>query len=455
MKSKLVVVEDDDTLRTLMIQHLSNLDYEVEGLSRWHSVMDYLEKYEPSLIITDARLPDANSLEYIENISVNYPIIVLTAFGSVRDAVSAIKAGAVDYILKPVSLDTLTITVERALDNAALRRDHMFCKRQLEQSIQRNSSLVGNSAAMAELKQMIGAVAPNDITVLIQGESGSGKELVARAIHAHSHRKKHNYVAVDCCTLQENLFESELFGHEKGAFTGADKQKKGLIEGAEGGTLFLDEIGEINSSGQAKLLRVLETGQYRRLGSTKDLTANVRIVAATNRDLETMSAEGNFRSDLFFRLNAFNIVIPPLRDRRDDIPELAAHFVRNHNFSTRVIKNLSSSAIRSLVSYDWPGNIRELKNVIERAIILSGDRQIIKPEHFSFSRILGKSEGAVTLSFDHDPSMEELEAHYLSYQLKKYSGRRGKVAEVMGISERSIYRMIKRYELDENSYKAS
>ncbi|ODB82226.1 Fis family transcriptional regulator [Candidatus Thiodiazotropha endoloripes] len=455
MKSKLVVVEDDDTLRTLMIQHLSNMDYEVEGLSRWHSVMDYLEKYEPSLIITDARLPDANSLEYIEKISVNYPVIVLTAFGSVRDAVSAIKAGAVDYILKPVSLDTLTITVERALDNAALRRDHMFCKRQLEQSIQRNSSLVGNSAEMAELKQMIGAVAPNDITVLIQGESGSGKELVARAIHAHSHRKKHNYVAVDCCTLQENLFESELFGHEKGAFTGADKQKKGLIEGAEGGTLFLDEIGEINSSGQAKLLRVLETGQYRRLGSTKDLTANVRIVAATNRDLETMSAEGNFRSDLFFRLNAFNIVIPPLRDRRDDIPELAAHFVRNHNFSTRVIKSLSSSAIRSLVSYDWPGNIRELKNVIERAIILSGDRQIIKPEHFSFSRILGKSEGAVTLSFDHDPSMEELEAHYLSYQLKKYSGRRGKVAEVMGISERSIYRMIKRYELDENSYKAS
>ncbi|MCG8017973.1 MAG: sigma-54 dependent transcriptional regulator [Candidatus Thiodiazotropha sp. 'RUGA'] len=455
MKAKLVVVEDDDTLRTLMIQHLSNMDYEVEGLSRWHSVMDYLEKHEPALIITDARLPDANSLEYIEKISVNYPVIVLTAFGSVRDAVSAIKAGAVDYILKPVSLETLTITVERALDNAALRRDHMFCKRQLEQSIQRNSSLVGHSTVMAELKQMIGAVAPNDITVLIQGESGSGKELVARAIHAHSHRKKHNYVAVDCCTLQENLFESELFGHEKGAFTGADKQKKGLIEGAEGGTLFLDEIGEINSSGQAKLLRVLETGQYRRLGSTKDLTANVRIVAATNRDLETMSVEGKFRSDLFFRLNAFNIVIPPLRDRRDDIPELAAHFVRNHTFSTRVSKNLSSSAVRSLVSYDWPGNVRELKNVIERAIILSGDRQVIKPEHFSFSRVLGKSEGVVTLSFDHDPSMEELEAHYLSYQLKKYSGRRGKVAEVMGISERSIYRMIKRYELDENSYKAS
>ncbi|MET0072448.1 MAG: sigma-54 dependent transcriptional regulator [Candidatus Thiodiazotropha sp.] len=454
MKLKIVVVEDDELLRQLIIQHLVKLGYEADGLSRWESVLSYLDKYEPALIITDARLPDANSLEHIESIATNYPVIVLTAFGSVRDAVNAIKAGAVDYILKPVSLDTLSLTVERALDNAALRKDHLFCKRQLEQSNQR-SSLVGNSEALAKVRQLIEAVAPNDITVLIQGESGSGKELVARAIHAQSHRKSHNFVAIDCCTLQENLFESELFGHEKGAFTGADKQKKGLIEGAEGGTLFLDEIGEINSSGQAKLLRVLETGQYRRLGSTKDLNANVRIVAATNRDLETMSSEGGFRSDLFFRLNAFNIVMPPLRNRRDDIPELAKHFLTNHNFSTRVNKNLSSSAIRLLISYDWPGNIRELKNVIERAIILSGERQSIKPEHFAFTRTLAKSDGVVSLSFDHDPSLEELEASYLSYQLKKYSGRRAKVAQVMGISERSIYRMIKRYSLDEIKYKTN
>ncbi|MBT3045862.1 MAG: sigma-54 dependent transcriptional regulator [Candidatus Thiodiazotropha sp.] len=454
MTLKIVVVEDDELLRQLLIQHLVKLGYEADGLSRWESVLSYLDKYEPALIITDARLPDANSLEHIESIATNYPVIVLTAFGSVRDAVNAIKAGAVDYILKPVSLDTLSLTVERALDNAALRKDHLFCKRQLEQSNQR-SSLVGNSEALAKVRQLIEAVAPNDITVLIQGESGSGKELVARAIHAQSHRKNHNFVAIDCCTLQENLFESELFGHEKGAFTGADKQKKGLIEGAEGGTLFLDEIGEINSSGQAKLLRVLETGQYRRLGSTKDLNANVRIVAATNRDLETMSSEGGFRSDLFFRLNAFNIVMPPLRNRRDDIPELAKHFLTNHNFSTRVNKNLSSSAIRLLISYDWPGNIRELKNVIERAIILSGERQSIKPEHFAFTRTLGKSDGVVSLSFDHDPSLEELEASYLSYQLKKYSGRRAKVAQVMGISERSIYRMIKRYSLDDIKYKTN
>ncbi|MCU7811261.1 MAG: sigma-54 dependent transcriptional regulator, partial [Candidatus Thiodiazotropha sp. (ex Notomyrtea botanica)] len=296
MKLKVLVIEDDDLLRQLIIQHLGNLNYEADGVSRWNQVQSYLEKYEPSLILTDARLPDANSLEYIGNLAESYPVIVLTAFGSVRDAVAAIKAGAADYLLKPVSLDTLSLTVKRVLENAALRRDHQFCKRQLQQSNQRNSSLVGSSEALAKVRQLIDAVAPNDITVLVQGESGSGKELVARAIHNHSHRKKNNFVTVDCCTLQENLFESELFGHEKGAFTGADKQKQGLIEGADGGTLFLDEIGEINASGQAKLLRILETGQYRRLDGTKDLNANVRVIAATNRDLESMSAEDTFRS---------------------------------------------------------------------------------------------------------------------------------------------------------------
>ena len=449
MNAKVLVIEDDDLLRQLIIQHLQKLQYEADGLSRWDRVERYLEKYEPSLILTDARLPDANSLEHIGRLSESYPVVVLTAFGSVRDAVEAIKAGASDYLLKPVSFDTLSLTVKRVLDNAALRKDHQFCKRQLLKSSLRNSSLVGNSEPLNKVRQLIEAVAPNDITVLIQGESGSGKELVARAIHTHSLRKHHNFVSVDCCTIQENLFESELFGHERGAFTSAEKQKKGLIEGAEGGTLFLDEIGEINGSVQAKLLRILETGQYRRLGGTKDLSANVRILAATNRDLEAMSADGSFRADLFFRLNAFNILVPPLRERRDDIPALAGHFLTHHNFSTRVNKTLSSSAIRALVSYHWPGNIRELKNMIERSIILSGDRQKIRPEHFTFRQSGGNGDEAVSLSFNHDPTLEELEARYLAYQLKKFSGRRAKVADIMGISERSVYRMIKRFNLEE------
>jgi len=450
MKPTILVIEDDTTLNQLICQHLRTLDYQAEGATRWQDAQRYLQQHEPAMILSDARLPDADSLEHVGTLAESYPLVILTAFGSVRDAVESIKAGAADYLLKPVSLDTLALTIQRVLETAALRRDHQFCKYQLRRSNRDKSSLVGESGALNRVRELIEAVAPNDITVLVQGESGSGKELVARAVHTHSHRAKHNFVAVDCCTLQENLFESELFGHEKGAFTGADRQKKGLIEGAEGGTLFLDEIGEINGSGQAKLLRILETGHYRRLGGTKDLTANVRIVAATNRDLEAMSREGGFRADLYFRLNAFSIQVPPLRERREDIPALANHFLRNHNFSTRVDKTLSASAIRALVAYDWTGNIRELKNMVERAIILSGERSQIRPEHFTFSRSNTPQEAAVNLCFDHDPSLEELEACYLTPQLKKYSGRRAKVAEVMGISERSVYRMIKRYGLDES-----
>ena len=449
MNRRILVIEDDAVLRQLLVQHLTDLHYNVEDVETLQEALDYLEKHEPSLILTDARLPDTNSLEHIADLAEHYPVIVLTAFGSVRDAVSAIKAGAADYLLKPVSLDTLSLAVQRAIDTASLRQDHLFCKRQLQKRMERDFSLVGDSEKLNEVKKLIKAAAPNDITVLIQGESGSGKELVARAVHNNSHRAKHNFVAVDCCTLQENLFESELFGHEKGAFTGADKQKKGLIEGAEGGTLFLDEIGEINASGQAKLLRILETGQFRRLGGTKDLTANVRIVAATNRDLEAMSQQGDFRPDLYFRLNAFSIVAPPLRERREDIPALAKHFLQNHNFSTQINKTFSSAAIRKLISYDWPGNIRELKNMVERSIILSGNRNKIQPEHFTLSSTENVNGAVLNMSFNHDPTLEELEASYLEMQLTKFSGRRAKVAEVLGISERSVYRMIKRYNLEE------
>ncbi|MDJ0807457.1 MAG: sigma-54 dependent transcriptional regulator [Gammaproteobacteria bacterium] len=449
MKQVILVIEDDSILNQLMTQHLSQLGFQVDGRGSWAEARRYLDRNDPALILTDARLPDADSSEYIESLAENYPVVVLTAFGSVRDAVTAIKAGASDYLLKPVSLDTLTLTIQRVLDTATLRKNHQFCKKQLQKRNQNNSSLVGASDALEHVRDLIKAVAPNDITVLIQGESGTGKELVARAVHVQSNRTENNFVAVDCCTLQENLFESELFGHEKGAFTGANKKKNGLIEGAEGGTLFLDEIGEINSGSQAKLLRILETGQYRRLGGTKDLNANVRIVAATNRDLEAMSKEGSFRADLFFRLNAFSIKVPPLRERREDIPHLARYFVKNHTFSTRVNKTFSASAIHELVSYDWPGNIRELKNMVERAIILSGDRPNIRPGHFNLRSSANGQNALVSLSFDHEPSLEELGAHYLAMQLKKHSGRRAKVADILGVSERSVYRMIKRYGLDD------
>ncbi|MEW8014825.1 MAG: sigma-54 dependent transcriptional regulator [Candidatus Sedimenticola endophacoides] len=449
MSDSILVLEDDVTLNHLLVRQLNKAGYTITGVSTWADARKFLENNEPALIIMDGRLPDGDSLEQLPSIVDEYPVIVLTAYGSVKNAVDAMKKGAEDYLLKPISPDELLFSVQRTLSNSAIRSDHQFCKQQLRAKTLGGKSLIGGGQKMHELKRLISAVAQDDITVLVQGESGSGKELIANAIHEYSPRVSRNFVAVDCCTLQEKLFESELFGHEKGAFTGADRQKKGLIEGAEGGTLFLDEIGEIDGTIQAKLLRVLETGVFRRLGGTKDLVANVRMVAATNRDLERMVREGGFRADLFYRLNGFTITSPPLRERREDIPELAQHFISNHNFSRRIDKQLTPAAIRKLIAYDWPGNIRELKNVVERAIILSRDKQKILPVHLAFGSSQGGQSALLNLSFDHDPSLDELTAKYLEHQLKKYSGRRSQVADVMGISERSVYRMIKRYELSE------
>ena len=307
--------------------------------------------------------------------------------------------------------------------------------------------MIGQSPALERVKELIDAVASSDMTVLVMGESGSGKELVARAVHEQSHRAKRNFVAVDCCTLQESLFESELFGHERGAFTGADRQKKGLIEGAAGGTLFLDEIGEIPAAIQAKLLRILETGKFRRVGGTRDLTSDVRIVAATNRNLKKMSETGDFRADLYYRLEAFNIYTPPLRERREDVPFLVEHFIRNHNFSMRVQKTVTKKAMRKLIAYDWTGNVRELKNVVERAIILSRDKKIIRSQHLSFGACKQQEPGfQLDIQQGADPTLEVLEASYLRMLLEKHAGHRATVAQVMGISERHVYRLISKYQ---------
>ena len=451
MKKSILVIEDDTLLNQLIVRQIGELGHDVRGVTSWAQAETYLAGHEPSLILMDVRLPDSDGLDKLPALVDSYPVIVLTAYGSVRDAVNAMKRGAADYLLKPVSADELLLTIERTLENATLREEHQFCMRQLKARDSRSGPLVGDSPALEEVRRLIEIVAPDDITVLIEGESGTGKELVAQAIHNHSHRAERNFVAVDCCTLQETLFESELFGHEKGAFTGASQQKKGLIEGAAGGTLFLDEIGEIDAAIQVKLLRVLETGKFRRLGGTIDLNANVRVLAATNRGLESAVEAGEFRADLFYRLNGFQIHVPALRERRHDIPALAEHFIRNHNFSLRINKHLTPPAIRKLVAYDWPGNVRELKNVVERAIILSRDKRNIGPEHLAFGSGVKHGKALVNLSFNHEPTLEEVQANYLALQLEKYSGRRGKVADVMGISERSVYRMIKRHGLEEDA----
>ncbi|NJO17748.1 MAG: sigma-54-dependent Fis family transcriptional regulator [Thioploca sp.] len=443
----ILVVEDDIALNQLLVQTLRHADYDVEGVACLAEARRYLSTHEPNLILLDCRLPDGYGMELFENGNRTLPpIVLLTAHGSVREAVSAMKAGAVEYLVKPIEIDDLELTIQRVLETITLREDYQFCKSQIEH--QHCKRMVGQSESMKRVHDLIRKVAPTNMSVLIHGESGVGKELVAAEIHKQSERSHRNYVALDCCSLQEKLFESELFGHEKGAFTSADRQKEGLIKVADGGTLFLDEIGEIEPNIQAKLLRVLETKRFRRVGGTKDLSSDVRIVAATNCNLEEMSENGTFRQDLFYRLSGFVITIPPLRERREDIPELVEYFLQYHNFSRRVNKTISPTAMKELIAYDWPGNVRELKNVVERSIILASHKTQIHPEHLIFSTSnKKKKEMGFELSFDHQPTLEEIEKHYLKLLLNKYSGHRSKVAQISGVSERNIYRLIKKYGL--------
>jgi two-component system NtrC family response regulator len=442
---RILIIDDDRVFNDLMVQQLKMQGYTVDGVRSMDDADNYLQKHEPDLIMLDIRLPDCDGLNRLPGLARQIPVVVLTAYGSVKNAVKAMRLGAVEYLVKPVNLEELELSVQRALGNAEMRRDIQFVRRREQEG--RKSFMVGSSEALKKVTSLINAVAGEDMTVLITGESGTGKELVAREIHERSQRKTRNFVALDCCTLQENLFESELFGHERGAFTGADRQKKGLIEGAKGGTLFLDEIGEIGPPIQAKLLRGLETGEFRRLGGTQDLTSNARVLAATNRDLEAMSQEGAFRQDLFYRLGAFVIAVPPLRHRREDIPALVDHFLNHHDFSRRISKKLTRSALLRLTGYDWPGNVRELRNVIERAIIISGDDKTIHAEDLGLTPDRGSSSKHIMLSFDHEPTLEEIKKSYIRDLLHKYAGHRSKLATILGISERNIYRLIKKYDL--------
>ncbi len=442
----LLIIDDDRLFNDLVTGQLEESGYRVTGARSWDEAREWLNSNEPDLALLDIRLPDSEGLQVLRELVPHFPVIVLTAYGSVRSAVEAIRLGAAEYLLKPVNLDELELAIARTLGHAELKESLDLVRTRERRS--RKSFMVGKSRALRRVSEMIKAVAEENVTVLITGESGTGKELVAREIHERSLRSARNFVTLDCCTLQENLFESELFGHEKGAFTGADKRKKGLIEGARGGTLFLDEIGEIGPPIQAKLLRVLETGEFRRLGGNTVLHSDARILCATNRDLKKMSHDGAFRSDLYYRLSTFVIELPPLRERREDIPDLVRHFLANHDFSRRIAKDISPAALEQLSAYDWPGNIRELRNVVERAIILSGDAPLLEPRHFALAQPGQAPAGGVQLSFASPPPLEALKEHYFRHMYERLRGHRAELARALGISERNVYRLIKKYALD-------
>ena len=444
-KKTLLIVDDDPVFNGLLRRQIESMGFLTLGAGSWAEAQQRHSEIEPSAIILDYRLPDSDASRILGEIRNQYPVIVLTGYGSIPNAVSAIREGAADFLTKPVNLDELELTVRRVLETTELRESNRFYRTQL--ASHRPGPMVFESQAMRHVQEMIDAVGSTDTTVLILGESGTGKEMVAQAIHEHSPRAQRELVPIDGSGLQENLFESELFGHERGAFTGADRQKKGLIEEAAGSTLFLDEIGDIGSAIQAKLLRVLETSTFRRLGGNKTLNSDARIVTATNRDIEAMSRAGAFRSDLYFRLSRFVITIPPLRERREDIEPLARHFLAllTRNAPT----SISAEALKMLLAYDWPGNVRELRNAIERAIILARPGNPVRVEHLSF--IPRNQVGEVVLRFGQDPNLEQIEREYLRQVMAKHGGNRLKTAAVLGISERHIYRLIEKYGFSDKS----
>ena len=424
---------------------LKALGYRVNTAFTAAALNRAIAQSEPDLILLDDPWPSGVSKAMVEKWAAAHPVLMLLGrdVGD-QDALHALRLGVAEFLVKPIASAELDAAIRRIIDYAMLFRTGEFYTNVVR--LEAPSLLVGESQPLRRLLDELRAVAAFDSTVLILGESGVGKEKVAQEIHRLSERASGPLMAVDCCSLQESLFESELFGHERGAFTGAAQRKPGLIEQARGGSLFLDEIGEIPPSIQAKLLRVLETRRFRRVGGTEDLAAEVRIVAATNRNLDAMVANGEFREDLLYRLNAFVVSVPPLRDRREDILPLARHFLANSGFSRRVVKRMSEAVQHSLQAYDWPGNVRELRNVMERAVILSGHKLKIDLEHLTLPKLDGdsavKSASLVTLAFDHEPTLAEIEQRYLELLLERYQGRRTAIARILGIGERTLYRLL-------------
>lgn len=443
---RLLLIEDDATLRRLILQRLERCDYTVTGVATWREAKGALANLQPALILLDVRLPDANGLEKLPKLKEIAPVVVITAFGSINDAVRAIRSGAVDYLIKPINPETLEVVIERVLEATSIRRSYQFLRDEVRR---KTPTLIGSSPGLREVRKQIELLAPSQATVLILGESGVGKELVARAVHDASPRSAANFTAVDCATLQDTLFESELFGHERGAFTGADQKKEGLIEVSEGGTVFLDEIGDLPLSQQVKLLRVIETGCFRRVGGTRDIACDVRFVAATNRDLLAMSQDGSFRHDLYYRLSALVLDVPPLRERRDDIVEIAELFIVTRSFDRQIDKVLTPQAAAVLQAYDWPGNARELRNVIERALLCSRGEQAIEAEHLGLSQSATKpsnTKARVELKFTTEPTLEEVRNAYLRIVAERRHGNRADIAKTLGISERSVYRILREIE---------
>jgi two-component system NtrC family response regulator len=411
-------------------------------------ILDQIHSFSPGVILLDIRMPDYDGIELLQQIKENFPaieVVMLTGYGTLENGLRSMKMGAYDFLTKPCNLDKLEQTLLKAHQKYSLNTENEILKRELDLQL-KSSKILGNSSAIKTVLNQISRVAPTDSTVLIEGESGTGKELIARAIWENSFRRNQPFIVLDCGTFTENLLENELFGHERGAFTGAHVPKPGLFEIANGGTIFLDEIANVYSSVQAKLLRVLETRRFRRLGGTKDTQINVRFIAATNADLRKEIQNGNFRKDLFYRLNVFHIMLPPLRERREDIPLLVKYFISRTNLPGKRSYTISKEAMDLLVKYPWPGNVRELENVIERALIIALSKTIdvedlpleVRGED-NYMNELFSSTSLLSLS--------EMKDLYIKWVLKKAQGNQTRAAEILKINPKTIYRLLNKKKL--------
>lgn len=451
MKTDTILVVDDDPGHLTMLKTIiKSWGFGVETADDGSSAVQRVKQGPVDLILMDVRMAVMSGIEALKQIKVYnpaIPIIIMTAYSSVESAVEALKAGAYDYLIKPLDFEVLKLALERAREHAGLRAENQELKARMSADFH-PGNIIGRSRAMKELMDMVAMIAPAEATVLITGQSGTGKELVARLIHLNSPRKLGPWVVVNCAAISETLLESELFGHEKGSFTGAERRREGRFMQADGGTIFLDEIGETSAAMQAKLLRVIQEREIQRVGGEEILKVDVRIIAATNRDLEAEVRKGNFREDLYYRLNVVMLKIPPLRERMDDIPLLAQNFMENYAKKNRKqVKGFSPLAMDMLIHYDWPGNVRELENAVERAVILmSGDYITEKQLPLNIvQQYQPDEEIPLPLSSDGQLSLEEIEKQAILATLQATGGNKSETSRRLGITRKTLHNKLKNY----------
>ena len=443
--ARILAVDDEAESLQALAEVLAGWGYKVETATDGHDALKKAPEFRPDVVLTDVVMPETSGLWLLRQLRdelPDVPVVFLTGRGTIDNAVEAIREGAYDFIEKPLDTARLKVCLSRALERRDTEREVQGLRRRLKQL--GGTDFVGQAAPMRRVFDLIEKVAPARAAVAISGESGTGKEVVARSIHNLSPRREKPFVAINCASIPATLMESEIFGHERGAFTGADQRRAGVFELAHGGTLFLDEVCEIPTELQAKLLRVLEEGRLRRIGGKVEIEVDVRVVCATNRDLKVEVKHGRFREDLFFRLNVFQIALPPLRERRDDIPLLVQHFVEKFNSdSGKRVRGVQADALEVLKAYDWPGNIRELRNAVERALILcEGD--LIAIEHLP-PDMAGRAPDKGSFRLPFGLTLDAVEKEYILTSLERNGGNKARTAEMLGVSEKTLYNKLNRY----------